>query len=546
MPATLVLSCFLVDCGGGSSPQTPASLSISLSPTSASIQTLGTQQFNAVVSGATDTGVTWQVSGTKGGNSTVGTITADGLYSAPGVVPNPASFSVTAIADADPTKTASAQVTITARTQVQIVSVEGNAPNQGSCSPPLPPTGKTLGQNLLISSTGRYVLFGVSWVDAGGFGGSGTFYCIRDTCIGGPNSCNPQSLGLGGAYSGDDPPSIGQTTIGGMSADACFVGESWYFDDLMNPPNGFTTLAATGVAGCPNGQGDLLPVSYSAPSVSASGRFYEFTDGSTIFVRDSCAGAGSGCVPANVWTSQFGSVGNQEIAAEGRYVVFESANSTLVPNDTNGVQDIFLIDTCVSAPAGCVSQATRVSVSTDGQQANGASSLGTITPDGRFVTFVSSASNLVPDDTNSADDIFVRDTCTGAPAACSPSTYRVSVASDGSQSSGPSGFTTNSPSISADGRYVAFASSANNLVVSDTNDFADIFVRDTCVGASNCNPTTIRVSLAHDDSEANADSTGCTISADGNYVSYTSAATNIVPNSIGASSNAFLVKVQWP
>jgi Tol biopolymer transport system component len=285
---------------------------------------------------------------------------------------------------------------------------------------------------------------------------------------------------------------------------------------------------------------------YSPPSVSASGRFYEFTDGSTIFVRDSCAGAGSGCVPANAWTTQYGSVGNQAIAAEGRYVVFESTSSTLVPNDTNGVQDIFLVDTCVGAPAGCVSQVARVSVSTDGEQANGASSLGAITPDGRFVTFVSSASNLVADDTNSADDVFVRDTCTGAPAGCSPSTYRVSVASGGSQSTGPSGFTTNSPSISADGRYVAFASGATNLVASDTNGFSDIFVRDTCVGASSCNPSTMRVSLTQSDDQANGNSSGCTISADGHYVAYTSSASNIVPNSIGASSNAFLVKVTWP
>jgi len=147
---------------------------------------------------------------------------------------------------------------------------------------------------------------------------------------------------------------------------------------------------------------------------------------------------------------------------------------------------------------------------------------------------------LIP--ANGVDDTFVRDTCTGAAEGCVPSTYRISLASDGSEANSGS----HSASLSADGRYVAFSSKADHLVEGDSNGFEDVFVRHTCQGASNCTPATIRVSLAQNDAEANGDSGGATISADGRYLTYTSSATNIVPNSMGASSNAYLVKIQWP
>src|SRR5579859_4738469 len=480
------LSVPLVGCGGGSQEQTVRHLvvSVTISLTSASVQTLATEQFNASVTGATNTAVTWQVNGINNGNATVGSITTDGLYTAPTVVPNPASFSITAIANADSTKKASAMVTITARTQVQIVNV------QDQCS--LPPALSSY--NIAISSTGRYVI--VEGYSVQDFQDTSNNYCLRDTCTGGPNSCQPQSLYLGGASSAA-PSFIESFSISSMSADACYYGESSFVEEALQITSAEATLGSTGLPGCLlRAHLDSVAGNFLPPSVSATGRFYAFTDKSTLFVRDSCVGAGSGCLPANVWTAPYGGVGNLVIASEGRYVAFESWVSTIVPNDSNGVGDIFLVDTCVGAATGCVSQVSRVSVSSDGVQANGPSSLGAVTPDGRYVAFASSATNLVPDDSNAADDIFVRDTCIGAPARCSPSTYRVSVASDGSQSTGPSGFTTTSPSISADGRYVAFASGATNLVPSDTNGFADIFVRDTCAGAPNCTPSTMRVSLA--------------------------------------------------
>jgi archaellum component FlaF (FlaF/FlaG flagellin family) len=121
-------------------------------------------------------------------------------------------------------------------------------------------------------------------------------------------------------------------------------------------------------------------------------------------------------------------------------------------------------------------QTTRVSVASDGTEGNGDSWAPSISADGRYVAFTSRASNLVPGDTNGTWDVFVHDRVTGQ-------TTRVSVASDGTEGNGASEF----PSISADGRYVAFISEASNLVPGDTNDKRDIFV------AAAVEPTAMRL-----------------------------------------------------
>src|SRR5438270_8931732 len=96
----------------------------------------GTQQFTAMVQNTSNTAVTWQVNGMTGGNATVGTISSSGLYTAPGVVPNPATVTVTAVSQADATKSASAQVTITAATTVSVnISPTGAAVNLGGLQP---------------------------------------------------------------------------------------------------------------------------------------------------------------------------------------------------------------------------------------------------------------------------------------------------------------------------------------------------------------------------------------------------------------------------
>ncbi len=192
------------------------------------------------------------------------------------------------------------------------------------------------------------------------------------------------------------------------------------------------------------------------------------------------------------------------VSTDGRYVAFDSLASNLVAGDTNGTGDVFVRDRVTGTT-------TRVSVATDGTQANLDSQGAAISADGRFVAFRSGASDLVAGDTNGRWDVFVHDRVTGA-------TTRVSVATDGTQAS----LDSYGSSISADGRYVAFGSEASNLVAGDTNGQWDVFVHDRNTGAST------RVSVASDGTQANMGSVSPVISADGRYVAFDSMASNLV------------------
>lgn len=220
----------------------------------------------------------------------------------------------------------------------------------------------------------------------------------------------------------------------------------------------------------------------------------------------------------------------------GRFVAFESDSTNLVPGDTNGAFDIFLRDTCITAASGCTPSTIRVSVASDGTEANGPSRLLSITPDGRFVLFSSDATNLVIGDDNGVSDLFVRDTCFGAVPSCTPSTSRISLANDGAEANGPNWDGT----ISADGRFIAFSSEATNLVPNDSNGFRDVFRRDTCTGATVCTPSTTLVSVADDGSQGNAMSREASISADGRYIAFSSAATNFVVTPPGYVNGIFI------
>ncbi len=209
------------------------------------------------------------------------------------------------------------------------------------------------------------------------------------------------------------------------------------------------------------------------------------------------------------------------VSSDGRYVTFQSAASNLVPGDTNAQLDIFVRDTQAGAT-------TRVSVSSSGTQANGDSQEPSMSADGRYVAFWSNATNLVFGDTNSTSDVFVHDLQTG-------STIRASVGVGGVQGNGASG---NQSALSADGRYVAFRSVANNLVPGDTNGFFDIFVRDVIAGV------TSRVSTATDGTQTNEQSYHPSLSADGRYVAFTSFANTLVVGDTNGQSDAFVRDTQ--
>jgi hypothetical protein len=279
-------------------------------------------------------------------------------------------------------------------------------------------------------------------------------------------------------------------------------------------------------------------------ALSADARYVAFASASSnlvpgdangawdVFVRDTCVGAPGGCVPSTVLASVAadGSQGNGDsgytaanqelgvaVSGSGRFVAFVSAATNLVPGDSNGVDDIYVRDTCIGAPAGCAPSTTVVSVGLGGAPANNFSAHPAISRSGRFVAFASNASNLVAGDTNNAFDIFVRDTCVGAPAGCVPSTSLVSVDNSGNQGNADSIH----PAFSGNERYLAFASNASNLVAGDTNGVHDIFLRDTCFGASgSCTPSVVRVSLTDSGGQSNFRAVFPKVSLDGRYVGF--------------------------
>jgi Tol biopolymer transport system component len=196
----------------------------------------------------------------------------------------------------------------------------------------------------------------------------------------------------------------------------------------------------------------------------------------------------------------------------------------------------FLLMAAAAQPpvAGAVGETIRASVPSGGGQGNGGSAGGLSAPaigaNGRFVAFASQASNLVATDSNGKTDVFVRDVQAGA-------TARVSVSSAGEQGNGDSGLIVGERgglAISADGRFVAFASQATNLVAGDTNGDADVFVYDRQTA------TTVRVSLTNTAAQANDPSVSPVISGDGRFVAFTSAASNLVAGDNNFADDVFV------
>jgi Tol biopolymer transport system component len=229
-----------------------------------------------------------------------------------------------------------------------------------------------------------------------------------------------------------------------------------------------------------------------------------------------------------VSVSSSGEQGNRDsllpaISADGRYVAFTSGASNLVSGDTNGESDVFVRDRELGTTE-------RVSVSSTGRQGNRGSFGPAISANGRYVAFTSAASNLVARDTNRGYyDVFVRDRKLDT-------TKRVSVSSTGRQGNLPSGWPY--PAISADGRYVAFASSASNLVRRDTNGRQDVFVRDRK------RHTTRRVSVSSTGRQQshffNRVLGPPAISANGRYVAFTSPASNLVRRDTNRRADVFV------
>lgn len=264
------------------------------------------------------------------------------------------------------------------------------------------------------------------------------------------------------------------------------------------------------------------------PAISADARFVAFESAASnlvkpdtnnitdIFVRDretnkiTRVNVGTNGVEAKLVS------GGAAISGDGHVVAFWSSADTLASDDTNQQPDVFVHDLQSNTT-------TKISVSSGGDQGNDSSSGPALSQDGNLVAFHSLATNLVDNDINQKQDVFVRD-------RQGLETTLVSTDSNGVQGNGDS----YSATVSADGRLVAFASEASNLVEDDTNEVSDVFVHDRTSGQ------TTRISINAQGKEGKAASDNPVISADGNYVAFTSAAPNLAAGDENGQTNTFL------
>jgi len=323
-----------------------------------------------------------------------------------------------------------------------------------------------------------------------------------------------------------------------VSADGKFVAFHSYADDLVagdtngcadvfvrDLQTGMTTRVSVSSSGV-EGNGDSFE-----PAISADGRCIAFQSHADnlvagdlngladVFVHEvassqtSLVSRGHGGQPSN------GLSRSASISGDGRLVAFLGAGTNLVPNDTNGSADSFVHNLSTGLTR-------RVNVSSSGGQGRARSEPPTISQDGISVVFAYPEDDLVAFDNNNKLDVFHHDLNTGA-------TTLVSLNSAGFQGNSSSGGT-GSESISADGRFVAFGSSAGNLVPGDRNGRTDVFVRDRLLGL------TTRVSVDSAGLEGNGSSTWPALSADGAQVAFHSVADNLVAQDTNGVQDVFL------
>jgi hypothetical protein len=418
-----------------------------------------------------------------------------------------------------------------------------------------------------ISGDGRFVAF-ESEADDLVSGDENRFADIflRDTCAKAAADCRPSTIRASSAIDGGD--ANGPSAHAAISADGRFVvfeseATNLVADDLNQKKDIFLRDTCQGArTDCRPGTEKISTTATGAdadgashdPAVSGDGRFVAFVSvagnlvpgGSPIaehvFVRDTCHGADENCQPGtSVISVESGGMvslvshGEPSLSEDGRYVVFVSEFGTVADRR---VKVVLVRDTCFAAEPGCQPSTQIVSMNQAGAVADGDSWRPRITRDGRYVVFSSKAGNLA---TGSGVDgsrarVYLRDTCRGALTVCAPTMRLVST---GLTNSGAEGDSLN-PSISRDGRYVIFESSAANLVAGDSNGRSDIFLADLCSSDRWCAPSVTRMSRSST-GEADGESFSPVLSADGQVVAFASGAMNLIGNDSNYTVDVFVI-----
>ncbi len=395
------------------------------------------------------------------------------------------------------------------------VNVEGSEGNGNS-------------EQVSVSGDGRYVAFQSRATNlVTGDTNLGCDIFVHDVETGSTVTVSVSSSGEQG-YGHSEYPSI--------SADGRYVAFQSYASNLVsgdtnNTCDVFVHDLQTGNTTRVNvdGAGNQANNISGHPSISADGRYVAFESIATnlvsggtsgidhVYLRDLEAGTTT-LVSANGAVAGNGPSQSASISGDGTFVVFHSTATNLVNGDTNVWQDVFLYERD--------SGLTRVSVDTHGGDANAHSEFPRVSANGRYVAFTSFASDLVANDTDYNYDVYVRDLETST-------TTRVSVDSTGAQANASS----YEVSLSADGRYVTFTSDATNLVPNDSNIHPDVFVHDRQTGS------TTRVSLDAVGGQVMGTSFGSRISADGRWLAFASDAANLVSGDANDLNDVFVVPV---
>ena len=413
----------------------------------------------------------------------------------------------------------------------ELVSINRSGTNSGAGSDTIYPIYPN------ISADGRFVVFSSKAYDLVAKDTNGTQdVFVRDIQHGTTTLVSINKDSTGSASGSSSGPNI--------SADGRFVVFTSAADDLVDTDtngrqdvfvrdlqNGTTTLVSVNKEGTDSGNG-----SSRSPSISADGRFVAFISAADnlvaednqaildVFVRDLQNGTTT-LVSVNKEGTDSGTGDSTyaNISADGRFVVFQSYASDLVTTDTNGTWDVFVRD----LQSGTT---TLVSINKGGTDSGARESYGIeVSADGRFVAFMSDADDLVASDTNGSKDVFVRD-------LLRRTTALVSVNINGTDSGTGLSWLFK---MSADGRFVGFSSKAHDLVATDTNGTWDAFVRDRKSGTT----TLVSVNKEGTDSGAGV-STNPVISADGRFVAFESGAENLVATDTNGTSDVFVRDLQ--
>jgi hypothetical protein len=421
-----------------------------------------------------------------------------------------------------------------------------------------------------ISTNGRFVAFAsisTTLVPINNNGLQLPDVFLRDTCLTASTGCVPGTVAVN--FNSDNITEANAPSFEpSISGNGRYVAFSSAATNLVTgAANGIQQVylrdACGGIAGCtpktilisvaPNGTapGDSLS---SQAAVGSDGRFVVFVSTATnlgpsnplnaqeVFLRDTCLNVSGACTATTYLLSTpdgtaLADGSNSEPAigdgTSGQFVSFSSTATNLTAGAT-GTQQVYRRTACVGISSGCTAATALISSANGSTPANAASSQSSISPDGRFVGFASTATNLGAG-TGGTQQVFLRDTCNGA-SGCTAATTLISTPDAATVANGKS----ESPHVSSNGQFVSFASVGDNLVAADTNNVEDVFVRNTCIGASGCATKTVRASVASSGTQGNGASLRPVLSSDGHFVSYISFASNLVAIDTNGFEDIFL------